>query len=533
MRCQTAPHPGRQAHHRSDDTEGLRLGLGPGGKWSRHLARVGTLHPVKSTVEPLEGNKVKLVVELDEDEFEKDLDAAFARLAREVRLPGFRPGKAPRKVLEARIGQEYARGEAFREALPNYYSAAVREHEVDVIAPPEIDITAGEETGAVAFDAVVEIRPSIEVGGYDALEIEVPSLEVSEEDVDEAVDRMRRQFSDLATVDRPAAEGDQVVIDIVATHEGEPVTGMTTDGYNYEVGSGATGIDEIDENLLGASAGDELRFTADHPDDDEDEPLEFAITVAEVQERVLPEPTDEWVAENSEFDTLDELRADYRQRMERTRVMQARTARQNKLAELIAELVDDDQVPDAMVEGETEHRIEDMVMRLQAQGLQFEQYLEFTGQDPQAVIGEMRSQAELTAKLDLALRAIAAQESIVVDDPELDTELQTVADRFEQTVDEVRAQLVDAGQLASVKADLLKQKTMEWLSDRAELVDEDGQPVSADALEMPDDPDEDGFDEPVPGEDTAPQNTALQDDADAESGADQPSDEAGDPSEEE
>lgn len=118
---------------------------------------------MKSTVEPLEGNKVKLVVELDEDEFEKDLDAAFARLAREVRLPGFRPGKAPRKVLEARIGQGYARGEAFREALPNYYSAAVREHEVDVIAPPEIDITAGEEDGAVVFDAVVEVRPSVEV----------------------------------------------------------------------------------------------------------------------------------------------------------------------------------------------------------------------------------------------------------------------------------------------------------------------------------------------------------------------------------
>jgi len=446
---------------------------------------------VKSTVEPLEGNKVKLVVELDEAEFEKDLDAAFVRLAREVRLPGFRPGKAPRKVLEARIGQGYARGEAFREALPNYYSAAVREHEVDVIAPPEIDITAGEEDGAVVFDAVVEVRPSVEVAGYDSLEVEVPAIEVSDEDVEEAVDRMRKQFSDLETVERAAAEGDQVVIDIAATHEGEAVPGMTTDGYNYEVGSGATGIDEIDENLAGASAGDELEFTATHPDEDEEEPLHFSIKVAEVQERVLPEPTPEWVAENSEFANVDELRADYRNRMEETRVAQARSARQNNLAEKVAELVDDEVVPEALIEGETENRIQDMAMRLQAQGIEFEQYMQLTGQDPQAMIGEMRTQAQVTAKLDLALRAIAVNESIAVTDDELDVELETVAERFERSVDQVREELAEAGQLPAVKADLLKTKTMDWLLERITLVDEDGQPVSADALELPDDPDED------------------------------------------
>jgi trigger factor len=466
---------------------------------------------VKSTVEPLEGNKVKLVVELDEDEFEKDLDAAFVRLAREVRLPGFRPGKAPRKVLEARIGQGYARGEAFREALPNYYSAAIREHEVDVIAAPEFDITAGEDAGAVAFDAVVEIRPSVEVSGYEGLEVELPALAVPDEDVDEAVDRFRRQFSELETVERPAVEGDQVVIDIAATHEGEPVPGMTTDGYNYEVGSGATGIDEIDENLTGASAGDTIEFTAEHPDEDEDQPLHFSITVTEVQERVLPEPTDEWVSENSEFDTFDELRADYRQRMEQTRLMQARQVRENRLAELVADLVEAELVPSAMVEAETENRIQDMAMRLQAQGIQFEQYLQFTGQDPQVVMGEMRSQAEVTAKLDLALRAIALQESITVDDDELDVELETVAERFERSVDQVRQELIDAGQLPAVKADLVKQKTMEWLIERVVLVDEDGQPVPADALQMPDDSDD-------------------QDDADG--GAAAPADTA-DPSEEE
>lgn len=465
---------------------------------------------MKSTVEPLEGNKVKLVVELDEAEFEKDLDAAFSRLAREVRLPGFRPGKAPRKVLEARIGQGYARGEAFREALPNYYSAAVREHEVDVIAPPEIDITAGEEDGAVVFDAVVEVRPSVEIDGYGALEIEVPAVEVSDEDVDEAVDRMRKQFSELETVERAAAEGDSVVIDISATHEGEAVPGMTTDAYNYEVGSGATGIDEIDENLTGASAGDELEFTAAHPDEEEDEPLHFSIKVAEVQERVLPEPTDEWVSENSEFSNIDELRADYRTRMEQTRISQAQTARQNNLAEKVAELVDDELVPDALVDGETENRIQDMAMRLQAQGIEFEQYMQLTGQDPQAMMGELRTQAQVTAKLDLALRAIAAQESIAVADDELDVELETVAERFERSVDQVREELAEAGQLPAVKADLLKTKTMDWLLERITLVDEDGQPVSADALELPDDADEDPHEDAAAADE--PSDAAASDD---------------------
>ncbi|MEL6983492.1 MAG: hypothetical protein AAFO29_13785, partial [Actinomycetota bacterium] len=304
-----------------------------------------------------------------------------------------------------------------------------------------------------------------------------------------------------------------VVIDIAATHEGEAVPGMTTDGYNYEVGSGATGIDEIDENLTGASAGDELEFTAAHPDEEEEEPLHFSIKVAEVQERVLPEPTDEWVSENSEFSNIDELRADYRSRMVQTRVSQAQTARQNNLAEKVAELVDDELVPDALVDGETENRIQDMAMRLQAQGIEFEQYMQLTGQDPQAMMGELRTQAQVTAKLDLALRAIATQESIAVTDDELDDELETVAERFERSVDQVREELAEAGQLPAVKADLLKTKTMDWLLERITLVDEDGQTVSPDALELPD-ADED------PHEDAA--------------AADEPSDAASDdPSEEE
>ncbi|MDH3300209.1 MAG: trigger factor [Acidimicrobiia bacterium] len=455
---------------------------------------------MRSTVEPLEGNKVKVVVEVEEAEFDKELDAAFRRLAKDVRLPGFRPGKAPRKVLEARIGQGYAREEAFRHSLPDYYSKAVIEHEVDVIAPPEIDITEGMDSGGVTFDAVVEIRPSIEVKGYEGLEVEIPRIDVTEEDVDEAVDRLRGQFSELETVERPAAEGDRVSIDIAATHHGDPVPGMTADDYSYEVGSGATGIPEIDEQLVGASAGDELDFTAEYPDTgtdeddddtDEEEPLHFTIKVNAVQESVLPEATDEWVAEKSEFATLADLRDDYRARMQQSRIYQGQAARRNKIAEAISGLVDDESVPEAMVSGEVENRIQDIGMRLQAQGLTFEQYLEYSGQDPQSMTAELTEAARSSAKLDLALRAIAIQEAITVSDDEIDTELEKAATQFDRSADELKAEFIEHGHLPQVRADLLKSKTLDWLITKTKVIDEDGQLIPADALELPEDESDD------------------------------------------
>ena len=438
-------------------------------------------------MEALEGNKVKVVVEVEEAEFEKDLDAAFARLAKEVRLPGFRPGRAPRKVLEARIGQGYARDEAFREALPGYYSKAVIEHGVDVIAPPEIDITEGMENGPVTFDAVVEVRPSVTITGYEDLEIEIPTYTVTDEEVDDAVDRLRGRFSELETVDRPAADGDTVTIDITVVHDDAEVPGMTSDDYSYEVGSGATGIPEMDAHLTGASAGDELEFEADYPGDEDGEepPLEFSITVREVQEKVLPQPTDDWVSENTEFDTLDELRADYRSKMERSRIMNAQATRRNKIAEAVAELVDSDLVPEAMVDSEVENRIQDMAMRLQAQGLSFEQYLQFSGQDRDTMLAEIRESAGTTARLDLALRAIATQEAIEVSEDEVDDEIAEAAERFDRPPTELRAEFAQHGHLPAVRADLLKSKTLDWLVEQIKVVDEDGQVVAADALELP------------------------------------------------
>ena len=263
---------------------------------------------MRSTLEPVEGNKVKLSVEVSADEFEKEVDAAFRRIAREVRIPGFRPGKAPRQLLEARLGTDAARSDALQHALPEYYSEAVLEHEVDVIAAPEIDITAGEESGDVVFDAVVEVRPQINLGGYASLRITVDNPEATEDEIAERIDRLRENFAELQTVDRPAIDGDNVSIDIAGTQAGEPQAGLTTEDYLYEVGSGSV-VPELDENLRGAKPGDILQFTANHPDPDED-PIDFRVLVKEVKAKILPAADDEWAKEASEFDTLDELRVD-------------------------------------------------------------------------------------------------------------------------------------------------------------------------------------------------------------------------------
>lgn len=430
---------------------------------------------MNSTVEALEGNKVKVSVSIDETEFEKDIDAAFKRIAQEVNLPGFRRGKAPRRLLEARLGTGVAREEALREALPRYYADAVTEHEVDVIAAPEIEITDGEEDGPVAFDAVVEVRPVVTVAGYDGLKVTMPSPDPSDEEIDSQIDRMRKLDATVEVVDRPAEEGDTVVIDIVGTLDGEEQDGLTTDDYSYEVGSGIITA-EVDEHLTGASAGDELSFDATHPDEEEERQLHFDITVKEVKAKVLPELTDEWASENSDFDTVDELKADLRQRMVDVRQAQGAHQLQEKVGQALADLVDIE-LPEALVSMELNNRLQDLAMRLQAQGLQLEQYLMMTGRSQEQLVDELRQAAETSSRVDLGLRAVAAAEGIECSDEELDEEIQSVAERVGEKPAKVRAQLERNDQIPAVRSDITKRKALEWLLDHVEIVDENGNPV--------------------------------------------------------
>ena len=430
---------------------------------------------MRTAVEPLEGNKVKLSVEVDEDEFEKAVDAAYRRIAHEVRIPGFRPGKAPRRLLEARVGKEAARQEALREALPDYYAQALGEADVDAIAPPEIDITSGQDDGPVAFDAVVEVRPQVSIAGYQGLQVTVPSPVVADDDVARQLDRLRSQFGELTPVDRAAADGDHVTIDIRGEREGEAQPGLTAEDYLYEVGSGMA-VPGLDDHLRGAKVGDILTFDADD--------IAFRVLVKEVKEKVLPEATDEWASEASEFETLAELEDDIRKRLTLVKRVQAQLALRDEALKAMVEMVGDE-APEPLVAEEMERRLHDLAHRLESQGGTLQQYMEATGTTQQEVLDGVRGEAVNAVKADLGLRALAAAEAIEVDDAEIDAEVARLAERMGEKPAQLRRRLERADRIPTVRSDLRKAKALEWLVEHVDVVDEDGNRVDRAELQPP------------------------------------------------
>jgi len=425
-----------------------------------------------SSIEFLDDNKVKLTVEVEEREFDSAVDAAFKRIAKQVRIPGFRPGRVPRRILEAQLGNEYGRAEALLEALPGYYQRAVVQHDVDVIDSPDIEILEGHQQGAVVFDATVEIRPVIEVAGYNGLRIEVPNPAPSDEEINSEIDRLRADHAEFQTVERPAQDGDLVNIDIVGSHGGEEIPGLSASDYDYEVGTGAV-VAEIDENLRGAAAGDWVKFEAEHPDLDAEDPLEFEIAVLAVKEAVLPYPDDAWVAQVTEFETLDELRADIGEGLSAVKQLTARRTAIYEIAEALAALVTHE-IPEAMVDVEIDGRLREAFGNMQLAGVDPVEYLEQTGQGVDHLIEQFSRTAEDRVRVDLALRAIAAAEGLNPDDDQL---AETVAEMAQRVGTDGAAhldRLKELGQLSSLRADLAKSKALEWLLDNVEFVDETG-----------------------------------------------------------
>ena len=433
---------------------------------------------MKSTLEPLEGNQgqrlVKLSVEVDESEFDRDIEAAFRKIAREVKLPGFRSGKAPRRVLEARIGLAPAREQALRDAIPHYLADAVREHDVDLIAAPEVEITGGEEAGPIAFDAKCEVRPEASVAGYGGLRVEVPAIAATEEDIDEAITAERRRHGQLVDVDRPVQLRDQVTLTLSAHRDGDPVPGLNTEDWLYEVGQGWV-AEGFDDQLVGASAGDHLTFGAT-PNGNE-EPADFEVTVTTVQETVLPELTDEWVSEHTgEFDTIDALRASLAERIGASRLDQARNVLLDRTTAALAGLVDIE-APDPMVQSDLQARVQNTVQQFQAQGIALDQWLQATGQDTGSFIEALRVQSQTAVKVDLALRAVASAEQLDVSDDEVEAELARIAVRARQKVAQVRKAYERNDAMADLAAQLRKTKAVDWLLEHVEIVDPEGNEV--------------------------------------------------------
>src|ERR1700728_2073256 len=427
---------------------------------------------MRATTESLEDSKVRLSVEVDETEVDRALDETVRKMAREARVPGFRPGKVPRRVLEARMGGSAAlRGEALREALPDFYARAVTDTDLDTIAPPEIDITGGEESGPVSFP------------GYRALRAVLPGLTVSEEEVTAQVDRLRENDGELLEVSRPAIDKDNVTINI----HGKSSAGVEVAGardYLYEGGSGAV-VPELDEALRGAEGGDILNFSASMPRaDGEAEPVGFQVLVKEIKEKRLPELTDAWVSENSEFSTVLELEGDIRDRMARVKVVQAQFALRDRGMTEVVDLVEDDVVPEVLIDDELRQRVHDLGHRPEEQRISFDQFLAATGRGGDDLIAELRVDAVRAVKADLALRALADAEAIEGTDEELETAVAATADRLGVKPAALRTQMDRNGRTGAVRSEQRKAKALDWLLDNIELVDDAGNPISRDDLRV-------------------------------------------------
>ena len=334
----------------------------------------------------------------------------------------------------------------------------------------------------MSFDAVVLVRPTVAIPGYQGLKVTLPSLEVTDEEVTAQIDRLRATSGELVEVSRPAQDGYQVTLDIHGTRA-EPVgdgddSDLDAEDYLYEVGSGGV-VPELDDHLRGAKAGD--IFTFDSTLEALGGTVSFRVLVKDVKELVLPEVTDEWASESSEFDTAEELTADITERLRQRHLVQAQMALQQKTAEALVELVTEE-IPDQLVMEELRERIHDLNHRLDSQGMSLGQFLGATGRDEQEFLDELRAGALQSVKVDLALRSLVEAEGIEITDEELDEELAAMGERLEMDVDEVRDQLERAGRLPAVRSDRRKAKAMRWLNDHVELVDEDGKPVSRDDL---------------------------------------------------
>ena len=446
------------------------------------------MSPVTTSVEELAENKVRLHVSIPAPDFERAIDAAFRKLAGEVKIPGFRPGKAPRRLLEARLGSDVGRDQALQDSLPGYYADAVESERLDTVAAPEIDITAGEESGDVEFDAVVEVRPVVELQGYEQLRVEVPSTAVADDAVDAQIDALRDRFADLEDSSRSLVEGDYAQIDIKGYVHDEAVDALTATDYLYEVGSGML-VPKLDTELTGKRPGDILKFNDALPErfgEQAGEDVAFQVLVKETKRKVLPDVTDEWASEVSEFETVDELRADIRKRLELVNTVQVQMAARDKVLDAASELVTID-LSDALVQQEMEQRLHDIAHRLEAQGVTIPQYLEATGMDQQEFVQQVRVAAERGVRADLALRAVAAQEDIVATDDELDEEVARLAERLEEKPNKVRRDLERRGIVEAVRSDIAKGKALRHLVDHADVVDGAGNPVD---INPPDEPSE-------------------------------------------
>jgi trigger factor len=438
---------------------------------------------VKATKETLSPTRVKLTVEVPFDDLKPSLDATYKKLSRQVRVSGFRPGKVPPRILDQRLGRGVILDEALQEALPQFYSEAVEAEDVDVLSRPEVDITEFTEGSPIVFTAEVDIRPQLELPAADSLRITVDKVEVTDEQIDTQLSSMRERFAVLTPVERPVASGDYVSLDLSATVDGEPVEDATATGMSYEVGSGNL-IEGLDDALVGASEGDSRSFDTELlAGDRKGQTAQVTAVVRGVKEKELPELDDDFATTASEFDTLDELKADLRERLEGTRKYEQVNQAREKLLEQLMETVDVP-VPDSVLASEIEAREHRLGHDLERFGVDRDTYLKTLEQEPEEFDAQIRDSAVKAIKSQFILDTVVRAESIGIDQGELMEQIVLLAQRSGVAPEQYAQQLAGGNGtgLTALMSDIMRNKALLHLLREATVVDGDDNAVT---LELP------------------------------------------------
>ncbi len=427
---------------------------------------------MQTTLEHTDKHTVKLTVEVPPDEFGKDLDRAYRKIAQEIKIPGFRKGKVPKQVIDAQLGREAVVGEFLEDSVPVYYRQALREHDLAPIADPDIDLGELEEGRPLVFTAVVEVRPrlTLEESDYKGIAVERPEIEISDEDVERFLDSLRDRFAELETVGRPARSGDYAVIDIRATVHDEEIPEATKPDYLYAAGSGEFG-EKFDAELEGKRAGEILAFNdtlGPGAGERAGEEVSFRVLVKEVKGKKLPAADDEFAKVASEFDTLDELRQNIREQLAQSRDRAADADVRDRVLEQLISSVEVD-LPDTLVDEEVEHRVAHAGERAQQAGMTLPQLLEAQGMDELTFRSEARDHAIRAIKADLALESVARQEDLQVSEEEIGREISALASALGREPKELAKSMTRSGQVVSLAGDIIRSKALDILVEHADI----------------------------------------------------------------
>jgi len=444
---------------------------------------------VKTDVEELGPTRVKLTIEVPFEELKGSLDKAYREVARQVRVPGFRPGRVPPRIIDQRFGRGMVLEQAVNEAVPQFYGQALQENDVFALGQPDLEITKLDDGKELAFTAEVDVRPKFEIPDLQGLPVTVDTAVVTPDDVEEYIGGLRERFASLKGVDRPVEDGDFTSIDLSASVGGEPVDDAQVSGYSYQVGSGSL-LEGLDEALIGTSAGESKTFTAElvggeHGGDQAD----VTVTVHSVKVKELPELDDEFAQSASEYDTLGEFRAGTRAQLETMkRMQQVGQARERALDAVLSRI--DIPLPDSMVDSEAQMRRESLDEQLERAGTSMDDYLATSGQSAEELEADISGSAQRSVKAGFVLDQLARQEELGIEQEELNSFVIEQAYRMGVQPDRLAQELADRGQIGSVITEVLRGKALTLITERATVTDEAGEPVDIEAAMRPEEAEE-------------------------------------------